>query len=203
MMNGDKIESHESVANMMAAAQERERNDSIEYQEDQDEREQQDDEQPKRSWAIIQALLLIIALGLAGYNHYLLADWELDTQSGEMVLESLDIGRGDECYEGGVKFQAGRDANANLLLDDDEITASAVLCHGIQGASGSSGLAGLDGVSPSQPLLQSTQLLPGGACPSGGATIATGMDDDKNGVLDEQEVVSQQTLCTNSRRSTS
>ena len=195
MMNGDKIESHERVANMMVAAQERERNDSIESQEDQDEREQQDDEQPKRSWAIIQALLLIIALGLAGYNHYLLSDWELDTQSGEMVLESLDIGRGDECYEGGVKFQAGRDANANLLLDDDEITASTVLCHGIQGASGSSGLAGLDGESPSQPLLQSTQLLPGDACPSGGATIATGMDDDKNGVLDEQEVVSQQTLC--------
>ncbi len=195
-MNGNKIESHEGVDNTMVPAQERGQSDSTDGEDEQHERSQQDEERPKRKWVILQAVLLIVALGLAGYNHYLLTHSGEKGPSENMVLESVEIVRGDECNEGGVKFQAGIDENGNLLLDDDEITTSTVLCNGNQGATGGSGIGGSDGISAIQPLVNTTQLPPGDtACPSGGSIVITGLDDDRSGALDEQEVMSRHTIC--------
>jgi len=194
-MNGDSLESNEGDEKAMILDEPREEINSAQYEEE-NEREREDDEEPKRMWAIVQAVLLIVATGLAGYNHYLLSQSKLNENSEVMLLESNDFQQDDECYEGGTEFQAGRDTNGNLQLDQEEITATTILCNGIQGNSGSVGPSGLDGISPSRSIINSTLLMPGNIlCPAGGSNIETGLDLDKNGILDEEEVVSSHAIC--------
>ncbi len=87
---------------------------------------------------------------------------------------------GVNCPQGGRKLSSGLDANGNQLLDPTEVNASSYLCHG------SSGLNSLTSIS-NEPA--------GANCAHGGRKIDSGLDSNRNGVLDPGEAGPSQYVC--------
>ena len=197
MMNGDNLESDECIGHIMIHQPPREHHEAgNQEQEDGSQHDEHDQNSKNKIWSVLQVLLIISAIGLAGYNHYLLSQGDALGYSEELLVQSLEINDGEVCFQGGIELQAGVDLNKNEVLDLDEISTSAVVCNGLQGTSGSSGLPGMNGV-PLAPSMTKTALLPTGddECPLGGVMISTGIDEDFSGVLDEEEVVSRHVIC--------
>ncbi len=89
-------------------------------------------QQTKHSINVIAATLISLSLIACG-----------DGDDGINTLaKSTNIAPSAECASGGVKIQAGKDTNKNDMLDDGEITTSAVICNGANGASGVQGPVG-------------------------------------------------------------
>lgn len=196
-MNGNNLESYECVSHLMESQHEEEHHEAR-NQEQQRRGEPDENEQDSKIkiWTVIHVLLILTALGLAGYNHSLLSKINNEGSSQTMLVQSLEIENGEVCYNGGTEIQAGIDLNENEVLDLDEASASAVLCNGIQGSSGSSGLPGTDGTSAPHSIMNTSQIPPGGSeCPQGGVTIATGIDGNVNGLLEAGEIESSNTIC--------
>jgi len=63
------------------------------------------------------------------------------------LINTSDEAAGDNCANGGVKIEVGEDANADGILDTDEIDDSltSYVCEGIDGADGADGPIGFDG----------------------------------------------------------
>jgi len=98
---------------------------------------------------------------------------------------------GANCSTGGEKIQAGLDANRNGVLDPPEVTATSYVCNGTPGAPGTNGL--------NSAFLVTAE--PAGAnCPVGGEKIQTGLDSNRNGVLDPAEVTATSYVCNGSSR---
>ena len=93
------------------------------------------------------------------------------------------------CPYGGVLVQSGIDENRNGTLDDDEVDASEAVCNGAPGADGATGDDGLTS------LLERTDLAPGDQCAYGGVLVQSGIDDNRDGVLDELEVDESEAVC--------
>lgn len=79
---------------------------------------------------------------------------------------------GANCAEGGTRIDVGVDANANGVLDDDEITSTTYVCNG----------------SGTNALVRTSPELAGDNCPWGGTKIETGLDANHDGMLDTSEV---------------
>jgi hypothetical protein len=91
------------------------------------------------------------------------------------------------CENGGKVLVKGRDRNKNGKLDDKEITDRDYAC---KGADGTSGPPSRDGFST-----EIDDVLPGTECPDGGLRIEQGLDADRSGSLDGDEVVKSRTRC--------
>ncbi len=89
---------------------------------------------------------------------------------------------GDNCADGGVKIEVGLDENGNGILDDGEISATNFVCSGAQGP------AGFDTIVRTLPDAPSCGEF-------GGITVQAGLDDDRDGVLDDTEVDSADVVC--------
>ena len=128
--------------------------------------------------AVISFALLLSSCGSSGSS----TD---DPTSPSTAARKVDLAPGEQCAYGGVLVQTGIDENRNGTLDDDEVDASEAVCNG---APGDDGL-------PS--LLKRTVLEPGDDdnCPAGGEFIESGIDDNGNGTLDEDEVDDSAYLC--------
>jgi hypothetical protein len=99
---------------------------------------------------------------------------------GRSSLIRLDeVAAGATCTAGGVAIHAGLDDDGDGSLGDDEIEQTRVVC------SGGDGLSALVRVADA-PLT---------ACPAGGLVIRVGIDLDRDGALDDDEVIDSQTLC--------
>lgn len=197
MMNGDNLESDECIRHTMVHQTQREHHEEG-NQEQGNGSQQDEDNQDSRNkmWSVLQVLLIVSAMGLAGYNHYLLTQGDAFGSSEAMLVQSIELNEGDECYQGGTELQAGIDVNKNDILDLDEVSTSSIVCNGLQGSSGSSGLPGTNGISPA-PSMAITAQLPIGdeECLQGGVVISTGIDEDFSDALDEEEVVSRHVIC--------
>ena len=133
------------------------------------------------------------------------------------------IAPGSVCSAGGQELALGLDTNRDGNLDAVEVTQSQNVCHGVAGAQGATGPAGAQGATgatgPSGPAgsdgadgaigpagyASLTQLLPepaGGNCNKGGQLIRTGLDVNRNGVLEVGEYTSSQYLCNGDRGAT-
>ncbi len=123
----------------------------------------------------------------------------------------------DQCPNGGVKIDMGFDKNENGKLDSDEITETKYVCHGKDGkdgepgnngkdgdkgeagengddgAKGDQGEAGKNALTKVSDEPQDTENCDG----HGGKKIETGIDDNGNGILDEDEVDSVEYICNN------
>ncbi len=103
-----------------------------------------------------------------------------DGQDGEDGLTSLiaitDEPSGDNCYHGGVMIEYGQDDNRNGVLDPEEVTDTRYVCNG-------SGTG--DGLTS---LIAITEEPPGLNCENGGIKIDIGLDDNRNGTLDPEEI---------------
>ena len=99
------------------------------------------------------------------------------------------------CPYGGVLVQTGIDDNRNGTLDDDEVDASEAVCNGAPGDDGSDGQDGAPGSDGLTSLLERTDIAPGEQCPHGGVLVRSGIDDNRDGVLDELEVDESEAVC--------
>ena len=102
------------------------------------------------------------------------------------------------CPEGGADIFLGTDFDGDGKLSTNEITTSTKVCHGQQGLSGPQGQSGQDGengFNGNSSLVNLTALSPGIPCQFGGIQIQSGIDNDQNQFLDEEEVQTTAHIC--------
>jgi hypothetical protein len=101
--------------------------------------------------------------------------------SGLNSLVSLSIeNAGVNCENGGIKIQAGVDKNANSVLDTDEVLTTNYVCNGANGKTS----------------LTSVVTEPKGInCTLGGVKINSGVDINKNGTLENNEITTTAYVC--------
>jgi ELWxxDGT repeat protein len=130
---------------------------------------------------------------------------------------------GATCPAGGTVVKAGIDQNGNGVLDPAEATQTTYVCHGAQGAPGNDGTSctvvdngggskiiacsdgtqvtltdgedGEDGQDGLTSLIRLDDEAPGVNCPNGGVAIKTGVDLDRDGVLQDGEVTQTKYVC--------
>jgi hypothetical protein len=117
------------------------------------------------------------------------------TDTGHVLVAVTEEDAGDNCSNGGQLIQSGLDDNGNNVLDPEEIDTQHYVCNGTPGASGSTGDAGADGPAS---LVALTPVAGGNGspCPDGGQLVEYGLDDDRDGVLDANEVDGSQYVCS-------
>jgi hypothetical protein len=87
---------------------------------------------------------------------------------------------GVNCPNGGIRISAGSDKNSNDTLDDSEITSTSFVCNGIDGLT----------------TLTTVMTEPAGNnCSTGGVKINSGVDSNKNNLLDAPEIKSTTYSC--------
>lgn len=91
---------------------------------------------------------------------------------------------GANCAEGGVRIEAGLDADADGVLDGAEITTTSFACNQARGPAGRNY------------LVDAIDEAPG--CELGGVTLRGGYDDNDNALLDDLEVRLTEELCASS-----
>lgn len=94
---------------------------------------------------------------------------------------------GDNCAGGGVRIDAGVDDNRDGILDAEEIDSTTYVCNGSNGT---------DGQSPGASLIRVDALGTGtNRCEFGGSQIHVGIDDNGDGMLDDDEIDSSSLVC--------
>jgi hypothetical protein len=106
---------------------------------------------------------------------------------------------GANCPGGGTRIDAGTDRNGNAVLDPGEIQATSYVCNGIGSLPGSPGSNGSDGDSV---LIAVTAEPPGAHCAAGGQRVDTGIDADRDHVLDPQEIAQTAYVCNGAAHGT-
>lgn len=97
-------------------------------------------------------------------------------------------GQNSNCKDsGGIKIETGIDIDGDGELTGEEITDTQYLCNGKKGAPGDQGVKGYD-------ALSRTSKEPEGAnCANGGVKIEVGNDTNLDHVLNDNEVIAEQT----------
>jgi hypothetical protein len=88
--------------------------------------------------------------------------------------------KGASCENGGIKINSGLDLNKNGILEENEITSTAYVCNGTDGNTN---------------LTRTTIENSGGNCGNGGLKVEYGLDLNKDGVLDDNEVKYKTYVC--------
>jgi hypothetical protein len=100
------------------------------------------------------------------------------------LVEVSDEPAGANCPYGGTRISSGNDDDSDGVLDPEEIDGTDYIC---------------DDPPPEDPLITLVRLdqeEPGENCPAGGTQISSGLDDNGNGVLEDEEIDSSQFICT-------
>ncbi len=87
---------------------------------------------------------------------------------------------GINCENGGIKIDTGLDTNRDGTLEDSEITSSSYICNGVNG---------------NNSLTKITNEAAGENCAIGGIMIDVGVDANRNGMLDEDEIEMTRFIC--------
>ncbi len=109
---------------------------------------------------------------------------------------------GANCSAGGIKIEIGVDVNSNGSLDANEIITAQTkyVCNGTTGATGATGpqgaagaqgpqgTIGATGLSGLNSLIKTTVEPAGTNCQYGGIKIEVGLDSNRNGILNSNEI---------------
>jgi len=153
---------------------------------------------------VIQVLSIIVALILSSYALVVLNGLQLSQgKDGQDAIETLVLSEGREadmiCTEGGNDIFIGTDTNQNGILDDVEITSTTKICHGKEGLSGPQGANGDSGGlgdNGTTSLVRMITIYAGNAtCLEGGLAIYSGIDENQNDYLDDEEFATVSELC--------
>lgn len=127
-----------------------------------------------------------VRVGLDANGNGVLDDGEVSATSyvcnGVATLfstESLAAGNA-HCSAGGVALHHGLDVNGNGVLDPAEVAGTEYVCDGAPGANG---------------LVAIAAEAPGANCASGGQAIRSGIDVNRDGLLQPGEVTSTAYVC--------
>lgn len=105
--------------------------------------------------------------------------------SSHPVVARVDPATPVECPLGGAIVRAGIDRNDNGTLDDGEVITETARC------------AGRDTPPNSPPLLVRIVAEPAGTqCAAGGDAVHSGLDNNRNGQLDDAEVTHTDYVCS-------
>jgi Tol biopolymer transport system component len=102
---------------------------------------------------------------------------------------------------GGIVIESGIDDDDDGVLEDPEVDDTQVICNGADGQDGtdgqdgSNGQDGQDGTDGLNPLVNVVAEPPGANCPAGGQRIDIGVDLNRNGTFEGNEVVQQVFVC--------
>ena len=94
----------------------------------------------------------------------------------DMIVEP----QGSNCATGGHKVVSGLDVNSDGILQEGEITATKYVCNGVAG---------------SNSLISFISESAGSNCTTGGYKLNSGVDLNKNNILDASEITSSQYIC--------
>jgi hypothetical protein len=114
-----------------------------------------------------------------------------------LVRTSLEL-NGAKCLLGGLKLETGLDVDKNGVLGDAEVVSTSYVCNGANGTNGSNGTNGTNGTSGTNglsALVKHALELPGSNCTTGGLKVQSGLDTNKNGLLDVSEVTATDYVC--------
>lgn len=101
-----------------------------------------------------------------------------------LKVEKVESGPG--CVAGGVRVLSGFDRNGNSALDVGEVQGTEYVCNGRDGEDGKSTVVKVSAIPASAQ----------GVCFFGGSLIESGLDLNRNGVLEATEVTSSRSLCS-------
>lgn len=87
---------------------------------------------------------------------------------------------GSNCENGGILIQTGLDTNQDGTLDSTEVTSTSYICNGKE---------------EYQTLVGVIEEAPGINCANGGQVIRTGVDTNKNEILDTDEIDNSVYVC--------
>ncbi|WP_230457829.1 hypothetical protein [Alcanivorax sp. VBW004] len=122
-----------------------------------------------------------------------------DGVDGLLALASTEpVEPGEECSAGGYRIDTGIDLNGNGVLETAEIQHTSYACNGLDGADGEDGQDGQDGEDGQDglsALIKTEVELPGAVCPAGGVRVLSGVDTNRNGLLDAGEEAQASYLC--------
>lgn len=93
---------------------------------------------------------------------------------------------GRNCESGGTRIDAGLDSNANGSLESNEVSATSYVCNGAAGTIGAVGTMTLLRVGPE---------LAGTFCIQGGSKLEAGLDVNRSGILESNEVTTTSYVC--------
>ena len=114
-------------------------------------------------------------------------------QGGPPVLIEVTVEpAGNNCTDGGQKIEVGEDFNSNGILDPSEIETTAYVCNGVDGNDGNDGNDGPEG---RMVLVETTAEAAGSNCENGGLAIEAGVDNNRNGQLEPEEVQNTTYVC--------
>jgi hypothetical protein len=94
----------------------------------------------------------------------------------DMIVEPTGV----NCSSGGFKVISGIDLNNNNILDPQEIQSTKYICNGNQG---------------NNSLLKILQEPMGSNCAAGGYKIVSGVDENRNNILDTAEIQNTEYIC--------
>jgi len=116
----------------------------------------------------------------------------------QTLLNAVEELPGTNCDAGGVKVETGLDTNLNGELDSDEVLNSFFVCNGEQGAvgpQGPQGAQGPQGEAGFNSLINTIIETPGANCEFGGLKIESGLDLNRDGILNSNEVQATAFVC--------
>jgi hypothetical protein len=132
------------------------------------------------------------------------------------IVDVIVVDGTGECPNGGVSVVTGIDLNGNGTLDAEEYQTQTFICNGTDGTDGQDGNDGTDGtdgqdgndgqdgtdgtdgndgsntIVDTKPISEEDERCTSG---SGGVEIIIGVDDNRNSVLDEEEIDSIEVIC--------
>lgn len=111
------------------------------------------------------------------------ADGADGTDGADTLVQTSEEPAGDNCADGGTRVDAGADDDGDGVLDPEEIDETTYVCQGADGADGPDA------------LVAASDEPAGENCPSGGLRLDAGLDENRNGVLDADEVAGTTYVC--------
>lgn len=105
------------------------------------------------------------------------------------LIRADEESKSDNCKEGGYRISTGIDFNDNDTLDEEEIQSTQFICHGSNGVDGSDGTNGLNSI------IRIDVEPRGDNCVEGGYRVNSGIDINRNNLLDDNEVDQISYIC--------
>lgn len=111
------------------------------------------------------------------------------TDALQPIVTVTDEAAGTNCQFGGVRVDVGLDTDASGVLDASEITGTEYVCNGVPGPIGPAGENGYSS------LVLTSYEAPGTNCLNGGTQIDSGLDLNRDNVLDASEITNTSYVC--------
>lgn len=124
---------------------------------------------------------------LATIAIFTLTNCEKEGKEGiKSIFKISTISPNADCLNGGQKIESGLDKNRNSLLDDSEVESTSYICNGTNGSNGTNGMNSLTNI---------TEVSASSVCEAGGFKIDVGLDNNRNNILDADEIESTRYIC--------